>query len=187
MEYDKMEIESNELLEQEEKYRNYIEHHKQLVGQVFETVRYNLDRIGITKACLQKAESCVAAHDESKYKEDEFDGYRQHWQPTKDEQPNEDQYRYSWLKHIHRNPHHWQHWVIKDDDDITPRALKMPTHYLIELMCDWSAMAIFKGSDMIFWYNQHKHNFIMHEETRQAVERMLVVFSIAVHEIRKEL
>lgn len=22
----------------------------------------------------------------------------------------------AWLLHIHRNPHHWQHWVLINDD-----------------------------------------------------------------------
>ena len=42
----------------------------------------------------------------------------------------------AWLKHIHRNKHHWQYWVLrKDDGDTIP--LKIPRKYQLEMICDW--------------------------------------------------
>lgn len=176
----------NELIDQENKYREYIDSHKKNVISIFEEVVPNLRRIGISENMLDQTLNFVKSHDQSKYSEIEFDSYRQRFNPTTKETPNEEWFRSGWLHHLHQNPHHWQYWVLIGDTSNNPiTALKMPIQYLIELLCDWAAMSLFQNNDIIFWYNQHKQYIVMHEETRQMLERMLVIFSIAINEIRK--
>ena len=177
---------NSELIDQENKYREYIDNHKKNVIAVFNEVLPNLKRIGVDDMFLSITEKLVSEHDQSKYSELEFDSYRQRFNPTTAETPNEEWFRFGWLHHLHKNPHHWQYWVLIGDTSNNPTtALKMPVQYLIELLCDWSAMSLFQNNDIIFWYNQHKQHIIMHEETRQMLERMLVIFSIAINEIKK--
>ncbi len=42
----------------------------------------------------------------------------------------------AWLKHQHRNPHHWQYWVLENDDGNTV-LIPMPKRYWLEMVCDW--------------------------------------------------
>jgi hypothetical protein len=37
----------------------------------------------------------------------------------------------AWLKHQHRNPHHWQYWLLQEDDGPQVR-LRMPQAYVRE-------------------------------------------------------
>lgn len=42
----------------------------------------------------------------------------------------------AWLKHQHRNKHHWQHWILKNDDG-SVTYLDMPKKYIKEMVADW--------------------------------------------------
>lgn len=43
----------------------------------------------------------------------------------------------AWLHHIHRNPHHWNHWILNRDDG-KMNVLPMPDHFLREMVADWA-------------------------------------------------
>ncbi len=52
----------------------------------------------------------------------------------------------AWLMHIHRNPHHWQYWVLINDEPKEGTILiEMPYPYIIEMICDWWAFSWIKG------------------------------------------
>ena len=41
----------------------------------------------------------------------------------------------AWLLHIHRNPHHWQYWVlINDNPEEGENLIEMPYNYIIGLV-----------------------------------------------------
>lgn len=42
----------------------------------------------------------------------------------------------SWLKHQHRNKHHWQYWVLRYDNG-KETCLDMPIVYIKEMIADW--------------------------------------------------
>lgn len=77
----------------------------------------------------------------------------------------------SWLYHQKLNPHHWQYWVLPEDDgDI--KVLPMPTKYVMEMLCDWwgaSTTLGFKGQCRD-WYEANKDNMQLHPDTRWSVE-----------------
>ena len=54
----------------------------------------------------------------------------------------------AWLAHQHRNPHHYQHWVLRNDDG-TVRVLPMSDLNIVEMLCDWrgagKAIALGRG------------------------------------------
>lgn len=71
-------------------------------------------------------------HDHSKFRPDEWFPYAQYfygkrgpkrgtvytpWDMTYDGhyEDEEDRFNVAWLKHIHRSPHHWQHWLLRND------------------------------------------------------------------------
>lgn len=126
-------------------------------------------------------------HDLSKFLPDEFIPYAQyfygnypawdeikHFMPwfTKTKEAAELKFNTAWLKHIHRNKHHWQHWVlINDSSDPQISALRMPNKYRTEMVCDWrgAGKAINGVDDTCTWYAKNKGKQIMHETTKALV------------------
>ena len=41
----------------------------------------------------------------------------------------------AWLKHIHHNPHHWQYWILRQDDGGT-KEIQMSYNYVLEMVAD---------------------------------------------------
>ena len=82
----------------------------------------------------------------------------------------------AWLKHLHRNPHHWQHWILVQDEDPT-EVLPMPSRYRKEMLCDWrGAGRSYTGKDnTVEWYERNKEKMTLHPETRYKIERELVI------------
>ena len=87
---------------------------------------------------------------------------------------NENEFNYAWLHHIHNNPHHWQYWILREDDgDTIP--LEMPYNYIIEMILDWWSFS-WKSNNLyeIFnWYDEHKKTMILNENTKIIVESIL--------------
>jgi hypothetical protein len=86
----------------------------------------------------------------------------------------DDAFNYSWLKHIHRNPHHWQHWILHYDNG-TVEARKIPEKYLREMLADWigAGLAITGKKDIKEWYYKNRDNIVMHPKSRAWIESMI--------------
>ena len=87
----------------------------------------------------------------------------------------------AWLAHQHRNPHHWQHWVLREDSGAT-FAIPMPHKYRVEMLCDWqgAGRAIHGRYDATDpygetreWYKKNADKMILHDDTRAWVEAAL--------------
>lgn len=88
----------------------------------------------------------------------------------------------AWLHHQHRNPHHWQHWILREDSG-SIKVLVMPLDYVLEMVADW----IGAGSkiaqrgvtleqcarETAAWYTKNAHLMQMREQTRMLVESLL--------------
>ena len=85
-------------------------------------------------------------------------------------------FHYAWNNHQKANRHHWQYWVlVNDEDGIQP--LEIPETYLREMLADWegAGQAITGKADPKGWYVRNKEKFILHEKTRALVESLLDV------------
>lgn len=80
----------------------------------------------------------------------------------------------AWNHHQKVNKHHWQYWVLINDEDGTV-ALEMPPVYVWEMLADWdgAGRAITGQSDPGGWYKKNGHKMILHETTRLLVENLL--------------
>lgn len=123
----------------------------------------------------------IYTHDESKYGHFEYDAYDQYFYGGEKTEQVKLEFNYAWLHHIHANPHHWQHWVLINDDDGT-HALEMPYRYVVEMICDWWSFSHKTGnlSEIFNWYAAHKEKMILHPKTKKLVETLL-------DDIRREL
>lgn len=88
--------------------------------------------------------------------------------------------------HIHRNPHHWQHWVLIHDDE-PAEYLDMPYEYIIEMICDWWSFShkVGKLTEIFDWYKKHK-DMQLSDKTRKTVEDILDKIKNKIEELEKE-
>ena len=162
---------------------------------------YLREHISAVKACWDLVlkdtigfeEDELIDHDLSKYSEDEYYAYDNYFYPDENGIDDSDKkivkelFNYAWLHHQNTNRHHWQYWVlINDEDGIKP--LKMPYMDVYEMVADWGSFAYRKkdGSELLKWYEAHRAKMILHEETRATVERLVPKLARAIDEYFKE-
>lgn len=74
----------------------------------------------------------------------------------------------AWNYHQKRNPHHFQMWILINDEDRT-YPLPMPKVYIREMVADWlgASMAYTGSWVMVNWMNRNLNNYAdkMHQDT----------------------
>ena len=83
----------------------------------------------------------------------------------------------AWLKHQHRNPHHWQYWLLQEDDGDLKR-LPMPMKYIEEMVADWKGAGraitgINDSQECKNWYNNNKDKIRLNSCTEFYVKVIL--------------
>lgn len=170
-------------------YDSYLAEHKKNVKHA---VAWILNRISLNEifphADLPRLVLNTECHDLSKFTEAEYKAYDDYFYADDRTPQMEESFDYAWLHHIHANPHHWQYWVLKEDDSIvngnsmTVKCLDIPDNYIIEMVADWwsfswiNYMATGDKQELyrIFdWYNAHLNSIAMHPNARQKVEALL--------------
>ena len=147
-------------------YNNYIIEHVDNVKKAYKWLKdHNI--------ILEDCSFTIGLHDLSKFSDEEYNAYDNYFYGRKTEKVKKE-FNYAWLHHIHNNPHHWQHWVLINDEDGT-HALEMPKEYVVEMISDWWAFSHKSGNlyEIFDWYKSHKKNMILHENTRKLVEDIL--------------
>jgi len=88
----------------------------------------------------------------------------------------ERQFDKAWLFHIHRNPHHWQYWLLQEDDGPL-KNIPIPVKYLKEMLCDWrgAGRAITGEDNTPSWYLTNRQNINLNRINRKWIERQLGV------------
>lgn len=91
------------------------------------------------------------------------------------QQAIQDAFDRAWLHHQKVNPHHWQYWVLINDEDGTV-PLEMPENFILEMIADWdgAGRAITGKSDPVGWYEKNKEKMLLHQKTRSIVEYLLM-------------
>ncbi len=154
------------------KYLNYLLRHKWYVFCV--CFEYGLIWLGII-------------HDISKFLPDEFIPYARHFYGGKrgiNEGRDESGYYkptdtgdrdfdFAWLLHQKRNKHHWQWWILPEDEGGL-KILEISHPYRLEMLCDWiGAGMVQKTKGVKFWYEKNKNKLQMHQNTRFFVESFI--------------
>lgn len=100
------------------------------------------------------------------------------------------EFNYAWLNHIHQNPHHWQYWVlVNDDKELGSKALEIPDRYILEMICDWWSFSFAKGDlyELFHWWNDHSDYILLGEKTRVKVVKILNLILDKVNELGGEV
>lgn len=128
-------------------------------------------------------------HDHSKYSITECDAYDKYFYGKEKTEEIKKNFNLAWLHHIHNNPHHWQHWVlINDDPGEGMIMLDMPYNYIIEMICDWWSFSWTKGNlyEIFNWYDAHKDYMKLSDKTRETVEDILEKIKIKLDEDKED-
>lgn len=79
----------------------------------------------------------------------------------------------AWLLHQKRNKHHWQWWILKQDEDVL-KVLDMPDRYRREMLADWRGAGRALGkSDTAAWYGANRERQQMHPNARAWIDSEL--------------
>lgn len=146
----------------------------------------------------------VINHDRSKYDIEEYDAYDNYfYRDGKNSLDGKMEFDLAFLHHIQNNPHHWQHWVLIDDEgddsigDNQVKAFDMPDNYIMEMIADWWSFSWNKYYDALSesaketgvavatndvydnlyeifdWYERHKDSIVFSTTTQNKVNRFL--------------
>lgn len=153
-----------------EKYDEYLKRHREAVRQAYQWIEENIPGLRDSKTAR-----AVETHDASKNEPDEYEAYDAYFYGRKTRETIE-RFNEAWLTHIHRNPHHWQHWVlINDDPEEGTVVLEMPYPDILEMICDWWAFSWVKGDrkEIFQWYDARSQYIRLAPKTRMIVEDIL--------------
>ena len=160
-------------------YDEYISWHRECVRKAYYWLCEHIPEV-----CDESTGMLIENHDKSKYTKEEYDPYDAYFYDNYDKSRKakenvEYEFDVAWLTHIHRNPHHWQHWVLMRDDPVDGRIvmvrMAIPQMYLIEMFCDWWSFSFIAGDlDCIFvWYSTHKDIIIMNDKSKSFLENLM--------------
>ena len=111
-------------------YDQYLARHRANVKRGFDWLSENLP--GLMTNTLTAGWNTEFAHDRSKNEPDEYEAYDAYFYGNNRSYEVVQRYQRAWLLHIHRNPHHWQHWILIHDDmenGELETVLEMPYDY----------------------------------------------------------
>lgn len=137
--------------------------------QILNLAPSNLEDYTADSLCEQ-----LAQHDVSKYSDFEYWQYCEYFYGEKKTDLVKQGFDLAWLHHQHNNPHHWQHWLLREDDG-GMKALEMPFNYVVEMICDWWSFSWTKGelTEIFNWYKDNKPKMQLHKNTEKLVEEIL--------------
>ena len=163
-------------------YDQYLDEHKDGVKKAYEWIKVFMPDL------LQPGydyEWQILIHDKSKQCTDEYLAYDDYFYGGNRSYKVVEEFNKAWLLHIHRNPHHWQHWVLINDDPKEGEIiLDMPYNYIIEMICDWWSFSFRTGNlyEIFNWYDNHKDYMKLSDKTRKSVETILVMIKAKLDE-----
>lgn len=178
-------------------YDEYLAEH---IGNVNKGLHWMLDNLFLSQKEKTAIETAMTEfnHDESKYSTEEYNAYDQYFYGGNRSYKVVQDFNYAWLHHIHQNPHHWQYWVLLEDDPeeegcdlkyqpgtgeynahigkFPIKTLLIPLPYIFEMIADWWTFSWKEGNlfEIFNWYADHRAKQYIHPESREIIEYILV-------------
>lgn len=83
---------------------------------------------------------------------------------------------FAWLLHQKRNRHHWQWWVLPEDEGGV-KVLEMEDKHVREMLCDWEGAGRAQHNEIgvANWYLSNKHKMQLHPNTKKHLEEKLKI------------
>jgi len=125
-------------------------------------------------------------HDLSKFLPSEFSPYSNYFYGSKSNDREKAKYAkptttddevfdFAWLLHQKRNQHHWQWWILPEDDGGI-KILEIPYKFVVEMICDWhgAGKAVGRKFSDGKWYLENKNKIQLNPQTRKEVEKLVL-------------
>ena len=158
-----------------EKYNEYLREHISNVQRAWNILRdyLSIEFITYYHINFDIMKSRVVEHDVSKFSPLEYTQYDEYFYGEHNVITQRN-FNKAWLHHQHLNPHHWQHWVLRNDDGTTI-ALDMDIYSVLEMICDWWSFSLKQNKplEIINFYNNNKEHIMISDNTRCVVEEIL--------------
>lgn len=157
-------------------YDEYLREHKENVGKGLDWLEENMPDIFKDVNIVDLRTQIKTEHDQSKLMSSEYEAYDAYFYGKNKSYKVVQDFNYAWLHHIHLNPHHWQYWILTNDEPGRGTVvLDMPHNYIIEMICDWWSFSWKKGElyEIFSWYKQHRDHIQLSPKTRKTVEDIL--------------
>ena len=155
-------------------YDNYIYEHRNNVACAFQWIKNNVPFLD--QDAVLRAEANIRNHDQSKDSPEEYSAYDAYFYGREKTDKVKNDFDYAWLHHQHLNPHHWQHWLlVNDDPGSKSKVLEMPPEYIYEMIADWWSFSLKneKPFEIFDWYNKHLDTIVLGVETEKIVNDIL--------------
>ena len=169
-----------------EQYDRYLEEHRANVKKGYDWIKENLPYT--IRPGMDLDWHMEFGHDQSKNEPDEYEAYDAYFYGRNRSYKVVQDFRKAFLLHINRNPHHWQHWIlINDDPNEEEIAMDMPYEYILEMVCDWWSSSWAKGdlNEIFNWWEEHEKYIKISVKTRQTVIDILSSIKIKLKEMDK--
>lgn len=157
-------------------YGRYLQQHRANVAEAYYWIRDHIPEILKDDDKHHYERQICYDHDASKDRSDEYYPYDAYFYGGNRSYKVVEDFKVAWLLHLHRNPHHWQYWIlVNDDPDEGEVIMDMPYNYIVEMICDWMSFSVAKGdlTEVLKWYEQHAGYMKLSDNTRVAVEAIL--------------
>lgn len=165
-------------IEAEKIYKEYVDTHISNVKRAFKEYGIKLcERLSIDPSKLAWQ---IETHDQSKWSEEEFEGYRMKFHPSDEDDFTDEvkglRFNKAWMHHLKNNPHHPEYWAFQDtqNDEIVP--YEMPKYYVAEMLLDWQSMRYKFGGTLREYWEGKGHEKFMHPNTVALVDSIIDVF-----------
>lgn len=166
-------------------YLDYIKEHVRNVQSAFQTMFVDrkeellskFSRSNDLEDSIEAVGYEIKHHDDSKFSDKEFEGYRRKFYPVGYEMDSEEQrqiteemFQDAWKHHYTHNDHHPDYWLTEDGK---PDDMSLPA--IVHMLSDWGGMCIkFGGTPKTYYYEKAKEEKSkMTEETKKIVEELL--------------
>lgn len=177
-------VENNATESIKKEYEKYILEHLKNVKKAYEFIKKNLPEI--LKDCdIDKLDEMIKNHDASKYSEEEFMPYAEHFYgKTKGTKTEDDiEFQKAWKHHYETNSHHPQYW----------KGAEMDQESIIEMICDWWSFGWKKNNlyELIDFYESNikqdkEEDLNLNSKTKTIIEKYLYTIKTFLNNQTKE-
>lgn len=157
-------------------YDTYLKNHKDNVAKGYKWFMEKMPHLLMSDDAVNAEWHICMAHDHSKNEPEEYEAYDAYFYGGNRSFGVVERFNRAWLHHIHNNPHHWQYWILINDDPKNGETLlEMPFKYILEMICDWWAFSWQKENlyEIFNWYEERKDYIKLHCKTRKTLESLL--------------
>ena len=171
-------------------YEEYLKEHTKNIRKAWNWIKKSAKTIPGEKEKI--IDWNIYLHDDTKTVDDEYYPYYDYFynRDKKGKCKNkyaEKNFRIAKLKHFHRNPDHWQHWVLYDSTGFCV-ALDMPYEYIVEMVCNWWSYSWAEGDlwSIFDWYIKNEKKMKLSKNTTEDLEYILAELEKALIRVKGE-